>query len=265
MALNGRIDPAGDEDRFVLAVTPGQKLRIEVDASDYGSALDGTLQILGGKGEVLATADDTAPPSPGKGKKAPPIASPDPSLDFTVPAGQNEITLTMRDLEARGGLGFPYRIRVVPATAGFELVLDDPQVSIPRGGTAAVGVTVVRKGYNGSIALTTATPAAGLTVQPGTIAEGQLVGSLTLTAAPDATFGAFWLPLIGEGKGPDGPITVKAQKTIVFASQTVLTTCKQTQMGLAAALASPSPVTLDSSAEARSRSLTASAARFRSP
>ncbi len=248
VALNGRIDPAGDEDRFVLAVTPGQKLRIEVDASDYGSALDGTLQVLGGKGEVLATADDTAPPSPGKGKKAPPIASPDPSLDFTVPAGQSEITLTMRDLEGRGGLSFPYRIRVVPATAGFELALDDPQVSIPRGGTAAVGVSVVRKGYNGPIALTVASPPAGLTVQPGTIAEGQLVGSLTLTAAADAGSSPAWLAVIGEGKGPDGPITARAQKTIVFASQTVLTTCKQTQIGLASALASPGPVTLRATA-----------------
>ena len=121
VALNGRIDPAGDEDRFILAVTPGQKLRIEVDASDYGSALDGTLQILGGKGEVLANADDTAPPSPGKGKKAPPIASPDPSLDFTVPAGQTEITLTMRDLEGarRAGLPLPHpgRTRRPPASS----------------------------------------------------------------------------------------------------------------------------------------------------
>jgi hypothetical protein len=249
VALNGRIDPAGDEDRFVLAVAPGQKLRIEVDASDYGSALDGVLQILGGKGEALATADDTPPPNPGKGKKAPPIASPDPSLDFTVPAGQSEITLTMRDLEARGGLGYPYRIRVVPVTPGFDLTLDDLQVSVPRGGTAAIGVSVVRKGYNGPITLTVPAPPAGLTVQPGTIAEGQLVGSLTLTAAADAAFSMAWLSVVGEGKGPDGPITAKAEKAVVFASQTVLTTCKQTQVGLPAATALPGPVTVHAVAE----------------
>jgi hypothetical protein len=244
VALNGRIDPAGDEDRFVLAVTPGQKLRIEVDASDYGSALDATLRILGGKGEVLANADDTAPPSPGKGKKAPPIASPDPTLDFTVPAGQTEITLALRDLGGRGGLGFPYHIRVVPAT-GFDLTLDDSQVSIPRGGCAAVGVTVVRKGYNGPIRLEVPDPPAGLTVQPGTIADGQLVGSLTLTAAPDTPFGAVWLTVAGhgQGQGPDGPIFATARKTIVYAAQTVLNTNKQTQVGLMAAPALPAPLT----------------------
>jgi hypothetical protein len=243
VALNGRIDPPGDEDRFVLAVTPGQKLRIEVDASDHGSALDATLQVLGGKGEVLATADDTPPPNPGKGKKAPPIASPDPTLDFTVPAGQTEITLVMRDLGGRGGLGYPYHMRVVPAAAGFELALDDSQVSIPRGGTAAVGVTVVRSGYNGPIALDVPHPPAGLTVQRGTIAEGQLVGSLTLTAAPDAGFGAVWLTVAGQGKAGDVTLAAVARKTVVFATQTFLNTNKQTQFGLVAATAVPTPVT----------------------
>jgi hypothetical protein len=249
VALNGRIDPAGDEDRFVLAVTPGQKLRIEVDASEHGSALDATLQVLGGKGEVLATADDTAPPSPGKGKKAPPIASPDPTLDFTVPAGQTEITLALRDLGGRGGLGFPYHIRVMPATVGFDLALDDSQVSIPRGGCAAVGVTVVRKGYNGPISLDVPHPPVGLTVQGGTIADGQLVGSLTLTAAADAQFGVVWLTIAGQGKGGDGAaITATAAKSLVFATQTVLNTNKQTQVGLAAAPALPTPLTLRATA-----------------
>ena len=49
VVLNGRLDPTGDEDRFVLAVTPGQRLRIEVDAAERGSALDGVLQVLGAK------------------------------------------------------------------------------------------------------------------------------------------------------------------------------------------------------------------------
>ena len=46
---------------------------------------------------------------------------PDPSLDFTIPGGTNEITLVMRDLENRGGIGFPYRIVVEPLFPDFEL------------------------------------------------------------------------------------------------------------------------------------------------
>lgn len=244
VALNGRIDPAGDEDRFVLAVTPGQKLRIEVDASDFGSALDGILQILDAKEKVLAKADDTAPPSPGKGKKPPAIASPDPTLDFTVPAGLNEVTLAFRDLESRGGTGFAYRIRVVPATDSFEVVLDEAQVSIPHGGTAAVGVSVVRKGYNGPITLNIPNPPPGVSVRPGSIAEGQLVGSLTLSATADASFGAVQLRVDGQGKGPDGPLSATAKKAIAFASQGVLVTNKRTQVGLAAAPTLPPALTI---------------------
>ncbi len=59
VVLNGRIDPPGDEDRFILAVTPGQKLRIVVQAAENGSALDGVLQVLDAKGNQLAQADDT--------------------------------------------------------------------------------------------------------------------------------------------------------------------------------------------------------------
>jgi hypothetical protein len=83
-----------------------------------------------------------------------------------------------------------------------------------------------------------------VTVRPGTIATGQLVGSLTLSATADASFGAIPLRVVGEGKGPDGPITVAAKKLIVFASQGALATNKITQDGLVAAPALMTPVTL---------------------
>ena len=77
VVFNGRIDPPGDEDRFVLAVTAGQRLHIAVEASKYGSALDGVLQVLGAKGAVIANADDTTievPDSkPGRGESSCPI------------------------------------------------------------------------------------------------------------------------------------------------------------------------------------------------
>ena len=99
VVLNGRIDPAGDEDRFVLAVTPGQKLRIGVEAYELGSALDGVLQVEGKGGSSSPNADDTTIPLPPKNGAAAIALLPDPSLDFTVPGGTTEITLAIRDLE----------------------------------------------------------------------------------------------------------------------------------------------------------------------
>ena len=168
VVLNGRIDPPGDDDRFVLAVTPGQRLRIKVQAYEHGSALDGVLRVLGNGGSVLANADDTNIPLPPKnGQQPQSLVLPDPSLDFTIPGGTNEITLVMRDLENRGGIGFPYRIVVEPLFPDFQLLVNESQVSVPRGGTAAVGVTVQRKGYSGPITVTVADPPRGLDRAPG--------------------------------------------------------------------------------------------------
>src|SRR4029077_4311147 len=50
VVFNGRIDAPGDTDRFVLATTPAARLRIKVEASELGSALDGVLQLLDSKG-----------------------------------------------------------------------------------------------------------------------------------------------------------------------------------------------------------------------
>ena len=47
-------------------MTPGQRLRIKVQAYEHGSALDGVLRVLGNGGSVLANADDTNIPLPPK-------------------------------------------------------------------------------------------------------------------------------------------------------------------------------------------------------
>lgn len=245
VVLNGRIDPVGDEDRFTLAVTPGQALHFEVLASEHGSALDGVLQVLGSNNAVLATADDRVIPT---AAGAPALASPDPSLDFNVPAGVSEITLTLRDLEKRGGVGFPYRIVATPVVPTFEVALNDPQVSIPKGGNAIIGVVATRKGYNGPITLTVRNLPPGLSVRPGTIAEGQTLGSLSVSATAEAAFGATRLEVVGEAQGPAGPIVSPAKKVLAFAQQGTFPTKSVTQVGLAAAPALALPVVLDAPA-----------------
>lgn len=247
VVFNGRIDKPGEEERFTLAVTPGQKLRIEVDAAESGSALDGVLQILDAKGAVLASADDTTTKPTGKpNPQTPPQVSPDPSFaTYTVPPGLTELTLALKDLESRGGVGYPFRIAVTPITPDVELTLDDAQVAIPKGGVASVEVKVVRRGYTGPIALKLVDPPAGLTARPGTIAEGQLLGAFSISATPDANFGPTPLKVVGEFPGPEGAYRVTATKTIVFAQQATVPTNSQTFEGLAVMSASPLPIRLE--------------------
>ena len=77
VVFNGRIDPAGENDRFAIAATPGQRMRIRVEAAEFGSALDGVLQVLGKNGAVIANADDTNISQPARnGQQAQALVTP---------------------------------------------------------------------------------------------------------------------------------------------------------------------------------------------
>jgi hypothetical protein len=252
VVFNGRIGKKGEEDQYIVVVTPGQKLRIEVDAAELGSALDGVLQIKGANGAVLATADDIQTPSQSKvkaaAKKAAALNTPDPSLVFTVPIGMTEITLAVRDLRGEGGIGYPYRLTIEPvAAASLLLTTLDDQINIPRGGTAAIAVNATRQGFDGLITLNVENPPPGLTVRPGRINPGQTVGALTISCSADTSVEVANLKLIGEGQGPSGRIVAGTSKTIVFAEQGTLATNQVVQEGLPSATSLPMPINLDAS------------------
>ncbi|QEH37554.1 hypothetical protein OJF2_61450 [Aquisphaera giovannonii] len=245
VVLNGRIDPAGDEDRFAIAATPGQALHVAVEASQLGSALDGVLQVLRPDGGSIASADDTAVKVPGQPVGKDEFAVPDPTLDFNVPPGVSEVLLSIRDLNDRGGVGFPYRIVVTPLLPTFEVQATEPTAGIPSGGTAALPVSIARRGYQGPITVTVVDPPAGLTVRPGTIPAGQTSGACTVSAAAGAEIKPVVLRLVGRGQGPEGSIEVPAARVVVFSRLGILPTCAVVQRGLPAASVLPSPVVLD--------------------
>ena len=247
--LNGRIETPGDTDSLVVAVTPGQKVRVAVEAAALGSLLDGVLQVRGANNAVLANDDDSALPARAKlppvDPKKPPILSVDPEVMVAVPAGTTEITVALRDLGNDGGSRFPYRLTVEAVPPGFSVLATTPdQVNIPRGGTAAIGVEVERRDWTGPITVTIADPPPGLTVHPGLIPAGQTVGSLTLSATPEASFDPTTLRLVGEATGPAGAISAAATRTMILARQADFATEVVTRVGLPAAPAAPAPVTL---------------------
>jgi hypothetical protein len=246
VVLNGRIDPAGDEDKFTLAVTPGERIRVDVHAADLGSALDGTLTVASDKGAAIGNGDDTQIQVGGRrnNRRGLTLNSPDPFLEFAVPGDVKEVTLSLRDIAGRGGVGYTYRIVAEPATPTFAIEMADSQLNIPKGGTAALPVTIGRLGYNGPITLTAANLPPGLTIRPGQVADGHPLGVLTVSAAADASVGVVDLDIVGQAEGPGGPIVEKATKQIVFAQQTNLPVNVQTQVGLPVAPTEATPVTI---------------------
>jgi hypothetical protein len=94
-AVSGVISAAAQVDEFKFKATKGQELIFEVDAARRGSALDGSLAVLNGKGKELARNED--------------YNGLDSLLSFTVPE-DGEYVLQIRDFRYMGGGNFNYRL-----------------------------------------------------------------------------------------------------------------------------------------------------------
>jgi hypothetical protein len=186
------------------------------------------LRLFDKDDRLLGEADDgklapgRRPGGMGGGGRMRGPATTDPALDLTMPRGQGEVKLVVKDLLDRGGVGFTYRVTVQPVERAFQLSLGDPQVAIPRGATALIPVTVTRGGYNGPIRLAVrGIPGGqGVTVIPGLVPAGQTRGVVGLVAAPDSTLAPGDVQVVGRAE--DGQAVVASQ-TIVFAESTIST------------------------------------------
>ena len=170
VAINGRILHAGAQDRYRLAVTPGQPLRFDVLARRAGSRLDGVLSIQNERGAELAGNDDRAGTS-------------DPGLDFKVPDKTTAVIVAIRDLQGRGGPEFIYRISVTPGGGpDFSLTLDDERYLVPKDGVTLVPVRVKRAGYDGKIKLSFPNLPTSVSITGDEVPAGATEALVTLSA-----------------------------------------------------------------------------------
>lgn len=140
--INGRILSAGEDDRYVLNVQPGQRLSLKLLGRAIHSPIDAavTVRALPGK-NVLSTQQD----APG---------TRDPSFSVAVPKDAKQIEVAVRDLHRRFGPHYFYRLRIAPAgRPDFSLAVVASQLSIPAGGSGFLQLQVNRAGYNGPIQL----------------------------------------------------------------------------------------------------------------
>jgi hypothetical protein len=98
---------------------------------------------------------------------------------------------TALDAANRQVLSGPFTVTVAASTpaAFFEYRLDPTPLRLPRGGKSSLRITVMRKDYQGPIAVDLRNLPPGITVTPGLIARGASAVDLGLSAAPDAALG----------------------------------------------------------------------------
>jgi len=185
IGINGCISKSSEEDKYLLAVKPGSKLRFDVFASRIGSQLDGVLILRGEKGNELARNDDR-----------PGIS--DPGMDFNVPSNLNKLLVSIQDIAKRGGDSFVYRIGVRHlAKPDFRLSLDTDRVNIPIGGSQFINVQVERTAYDGPIQLSIAGLPESIQVSGNTIASDATIGLIILSTPPGQS-AAGLMTVIGE-------------------------------------------------------------------
>lgn len=145
VAISGVIAAKGEQDRYLLNVTPGMGLRFTLQADSLNSPLESELKILGHPaGNLLAASSDQ------------PVIG-DLTLDFGVPAGVSQIQVQVRDLFGRGSPRSFYRLVIEPAgKPSYSLMLNTPTINLPEDGSAMMELQVTRAGYAGPIRLSVA-------------------------------------------------------------------------------------------------------------
>jgi hypothetical protein len=170
VGINGRLSAKGEQDRYRIAVSPGQQLRFDVLASRAGSPLDGVLTISNEQGGQIAFSDDR----PGTS---------DPGLDLTAPADAKALIVSLSDLEGRGGADFVYRIAVMPiGQPDFSVSASEDRWLVPQGGALVIRVKAERSGYQGPIRIGLHPQPAGLVAAGFEIPAGATEALLSLAA-----------------------------------------------------------------------------------
>lgn len=143
VAVSGRLTAPGQRDRFLLPVPPNKKLLLEVFAERIGSRIDAVLEIRNKQNALVASNDDGP-------------ASTDPRIEYTVPADQDALELTIRDNLDLSGPAAVYRLVVTAVDAPlrqFEVAIKSDTMNVASGESAVLEVFASRQAYDGPIQL----------------------------------------------------------------------------------------------------------------
>ena len=177
---------------YKFTAKKGEAWGFEVTARRIGSRLDSELKLRDAKGNVLASNDDTF------GK--------DSRIEWAAP-NDGEYLLELRDLAGKAGAGYGYNLNAARLSPDFRLKCDTDRAMIAPGNRTTWYVLAERKhGFAGEIKIEVKGLPAGVTASALTIPANMTVGTIFLTAAPDAKMDASLVEVYGTAAlpGTDG-------------------------------------------------------------
>ncbi len=192
-ALAGDFQRAGDVDWFRLTAAAAGNLTALARTRDAGSPADLVLELYNAEGGELAESDDAGPK--------------DAEISFQLPSA-GDYFLKVAELAGRGGVPWSYAVQLHLGKPTVLATLPADRLSVPRGGTASLLLSLRRLNYDGPLKVEAVGLPAALQMEPFAVGAKQSAVPLTLTAtdpaapASDADWGAIGIRL----SAPDGSV-----------------------------------------------------------
>jgi len=182
--VTGRLQPGDDVDCYLFAAKKGQKLTIEAHTLEWNSP--SLVYMIVKNGKTFAEVAKSNPQAPPPG---------DQRFEFTA-TDDADYVLEVQHLHFAGGASESYRVTIRPPVSSFDLNLTNDRYEVSPGAVAAIPIQVVRKGYTGTIEVSTIGDA-GLTGTT-TIKAGQNAGILLVASKADAPLAAHQFQIVGQ-------------------------------------------------------------------
>lgn len=204
--VTGRFLNKSQRDHYVVALKKGERLLLEVQASEFNSPAEAYMTVRDGAGKELARTDPQR----------------DARIDFTAPA-DGDFFIVVEHLNYAFGPTEVYRLTAARPTPGFELALSTDRVNVPQGQPALIPITVLtRRDFGGPIEVSVVGPpglTGSVTVPSGVQALPPAMGQsppppaavLPIHAAADLAPGAYEIKVVAKGQ-------VDRKELIAFAS-----------------------------------------------
>jgi hypothetical protein len=236
LACNGVISTPGDFDLFGFDASKGQTFDVECYARRLRSPLDPVMQLLGARGKVLSSNDDSR--------------GPDSYLRFQVPA-DGRYCVRISDQLRRGGDDFVYRVDlqgVRPAlTLGIPRTQRNSQyrqtIVVARGNRFGTLISASRTNFGGEVVLDSALLPPGVTLEADPMPANLNAMPVVFHAAADAPVGGQLVDLTAHRGGPGPPLRGhfenRADLVIAAPNQSVYRQCNVDRLAVAVAEALP--------------------------
>ena len=200
--LTGALQKVGDSDWFKLTATEATPLLVTTRTREIGCPTDVMLELYNAEGGKIVENDDA-------GLR-------DAELAAQLPAA-GEFFLKVSEIAGRGGPAWTYALDVYQGRKSVRVTAPVDHINIPRGGSAAMPLTVRRIHYDGPLRVEAVGLPAAIQMAPFWLGAKQSTAPVVLTATdPAATSSdADWAPVSFRITAPDGAMIPPAELQLV--------------------------------------------------